>query len=137
MGIPFSPTGSITPVTYDKANLVIAGAFTGATQVSAASPIYGSFTVSIWGNGGPNAAWVASIQLEKSYDGGTTWIVAGVGGSGAQAIFNSGQDISIPVNEPEQGVGYRLDCTGYTSGEPINYRISATGVLATSNGIPS
>lgn len=143
MGIPFNAqaptvgTPGIAPVTSDKANLVIAGAFTAGGQVSAAAPIYGSFTVSIWANGGPNGAWVASIQLEKSYDGGTTWIVAGVGGSGAQAIFNTGQDVSIPVNEPEQGVGYRLDCTAYTSGEPINYRISATGVLATSNGIPS
>jgi hypothetical protein len=137
MGIPFSPTGNITPAAGDQANFVISGNFTGATQVSVAACIYGAFNVAIWGDGGENSAWAASIQLERSYDGGTTWIVAGVGGSGAQAIFNTGQDISIAGNELERGVGYRLNCTAYTSGSPIHYRISTNGVLATSNGIPS
>jgi hypothetical protein len=137
LGVPFTPTGSIAPATGDLANFVIAGSFTGAAQTSVAACIYGAFNVSIWGGTGENTAWVASIQLEKTFDGGTTWIVAGVGGSGAQAIFNTGQDVAIAGNELERGVGYRLNCTGYTSGSPIHYRISTNGVLATSNGIPS
>ena len=138
MGIPFAPTGTIAPATGDKANLVIAGTFT-ATGVSVAAPIYGVFNIAIYGASGPNGNWNATVRLERSYDGGTTWIVAGVGGSGAQAVYTSagtGADVSVGASECEQGVGYRLNCTAYASGT-IHYRISTTGVLGTTNGIPA
>lgn len=137
MGIPLSgisPTLGV-PLKGDQANAVIAGVFTG-TGVSSAFVFYGSFNVLIYGSGGPNGAWVGSVRLERSFDGGTTYIVCGVGGDGTQAVYSTGADVSIPVNEVERDVAYRLNCTAYTSGT-INYRISGTGVLATSNGIPS
>lgn len=137
MGIPLSgisPTLG-TPLKGDQANAVIAGSFEG-TGVSAAFVFYGSFNVAIYGSGGPNGAWSGSVQLERSFNGGATFIVCGVGGGGQQAIYASGVDVSFSANEPEKGVAYQLHCTAYVSGT-INYRLSATGVLATTNGIPS
>ena len=64
---------------------------------------------------------------ERSFDGGTTWIVAGIGGSGLQAVYSTpNTDVSVRAFEPEVGVIYRLDCTAYTSGT-IKYRMSTTG----------
>jgi len=76
-----------------------------------------------------------SVQLERSFDGGSTWIVANVGGSGQMAIYSAGTPISTSFGEPESEVLYRLNCTAYTSGT-INYRISATGGAAQSLAIP-
>lgn len=138
MGIPFSPTGNIAPAANDNANFVIAGAFVG-TGTSVAAPLYGTFNVILYGPSGPNGNWQGSVQIERSFDGGVTWVIAGIGGAGQQAVYASagtGSDVSIVGNEPERGVGYRLHCTSFTSG-PINYRLSATGVLGTTNGIPS
>ena len=135
MGIPFNSAATGTPPTNDQADVVIAGSF-GATGLSAAWIFYGSFNIVLYGSGGPNGAWDGSVQLERSFDGGSTWIVAGVGGSGAQAVYATatGADVSIVCMEPERGVGYRLHCTAWTSGT-INYRMSATGIESTSNGI--
>lgn len=139
MGINFAATGSILPPAGDQANEVIAGTFT-AIGTSVAAPIYGMFNVAIYGSGGPNGLWSATVQLERSFDGGVTWIVCGVGGTGTQAVYvstgSAGADVSVTVNEPERGVGYRLHCPAYVSGT-IHYRISTTGVLGTSFGIPS
>lgn len=98
----------------------------------------GAFNVCIYGSGGPNGNWTGSVQLERTFDGGTTWIVCGVGGGGQQAVYTStgtGFDVSIVVSEPEAGVAYRLNCTAYTSGT-INYRLSTTSPAATAWGIP-
>lgn len=135
MGIPFNSTVSGQPSTFDQANAVVSGAFSG-TGTSPAFVFYGMFNVVLYGNSGPNGAWTGSVRLERSFDGGVTWIVCGVGQAGNQAVYNAGTDVSVTFNEPEKGVGYRLNCTSFSSG-PINYRISATGVLGTSNGIPS
>jgi len=135
MGIPFNSSVSGKPPTGDQANAVVSGAFT-STGVSPAFIFYGAFNVAIYGSSGPNGPWSGSVQLERSFDGGNTWIVCGVGGAGNQAVYaaTSGGDVSLVVGEPEKGIGYRLHCTSYTSGT-INYRMSATGILATSNGI--
>lgn len=82
----------------------------------------------------------ATVQLERSFDGGATWLVCGIGGSGTPAVYAVGaaginNPITFTVGEPEQMVAYRLHCTVYTSGT-INYRISATGVAPTAWGIP-
>lgn len=137
MGIPLSGISATlgTPLKGDQANAVISGSFVG-TGVSSAFVFYGSFNVAIYGSAGPNGAWSGSVQLEKSYDGGTTFIVCGVGGAGQQAVYAAGLDVSFPANELERGVIYHLRCTAYVSG-PINYRLSATGVLGTTNGIQS
>jgi len=137
MGIPLSGISPAlgTPAQGDLANAVISGAFNG-TGVSAAFVFYGAFNTCIYGSGGPNGPWVGSVQIERSFDAGATWIICGVGGGGQQAVYTStgAGDVSIVVGEPEKGVAYRLHCTAYTSGT-INYRMSATGLLATTNGI--
>lgn len=99
-------------------NAVLAGADTAATFTGAA------------------ISYSASIQLERSFDGGKIWLVCGIGGSGAQAIWNTGTPVSVIVGEPEQGVAYRLNCTTYSSGT-INYRMSESGAAAMSLAVAS
>lgn len=125
MGIPASVTQ--TPPAHDQATAVVSGSFTATGQSGSFMP-YGPFNVTIGGSGGPNGNWTASVQLERSFDGGTTWYVRSVDGTGTQAVYGTtpNKDVSITVGEPERGVLYRLDCTAYTSGT-INYRMSATG----------
>lgn len=85
------------------------------------------------------AVWAGSVQLERSFDGGKTWIICGVGGAGQGAIYTgaglNGQALSIVAGEPEKGVLYRLNCTALASGTPY-YRISASGLAAMAWGVP-
>lgn len=110
----------------DQANACVSGAFT-ATGTSTNFVAQGAFNIVIYGSSGPNGSWNATVQIERSFDGGTTWLIAGVGGTGTQAIYSTNnQDVSVVADEPERGVLYRLHCTIYASGT-INYRISTTG----------
>lgn len=83
---------------------------------------------------GASAAYVGSVQLERSFDGGSTWICANVGGGGALAQYSAGTPVSLAFGEPEKNVLYRWNCTAYTSGT-INYRLSQTGMAALSLGV--
>jgi hypothetical protein len=140
MGIPVSGANAApgTPAAGDLANMVLAGSFTG----TASSPWFGcqgSFNVLIYGNSGPNGNWTGTVSLERTFDGGVTWIVCGVGGGGVQAVYSSagtGTDYSVVVSEPEAGVAYRLRCTAFTGPAAINYRFSTTSPAATAWGIP-
>lgn len=76
----------------------------------------------------------ATVQLERSFDGGLTWIVCNIGGSGQLAQWTAGTPVSLTFGEPEKNVLYRLNCIAYTSGT-INYRISQTGGAAESLAI--
>ena len=76
----------------------------------------------------------ATIQIERSFDGGATWVICNIGGSGTLAQYTGGTPISLTFGEPECNVLYRLNCTAYTSG-PIAFRISQTGGAATSLSI--
>lgn len=85
---------------------------------------------------GSTIAYTGSVQLEKSFDGGATWLIANIGppGSGALAIFQNASSVSFSLFEPEKGVLYRWNCTSFTPGGGgaqyfINYRISETGTL--------
>ena len=73
------------------------------------------------------------MQLERSLDGGNTWIIANVGGTGTLAQYTAGTPVSVTFGEPEEGITYRWNCIVYTSGT-INYRISTTGGAATAFG---
>lgn len=89
---------------------------------------------------GPSTAASLTVALERSFDGGVTWITAGVGGGGVPASYAFSSttitdSVCIPVSEYEKNVAYRLACRAYTSGT-MNYRISTTGTLAGSLGIP-
>lgn len=85
---------------------------------------------------GASVTYVGSVQLERSFDAGLTWIVCNVGGQGALAVWNAGTPVSNVVGEAESCVAYRLNCTAYTSGT-INTRISTTGATAVSLAIGS
>lgn len=74
---------------------------------------------------GPAVAWVGTVQIERSFDGGKIWLCANIGGAGQLAQFTAGP-VSVTFGEPEKNVLYRLNCIAYTSGT-INYRISQTG----------
>ncbi len=76
-----------------------------------------------------------SVQIERSFDGGATWIVCNVGGSGSLAVYGAGTPVDFTLAEPELEVLYRVNCTAYTSGR-INYRISTTGGAAKSLTYP-
>ncbi len=83
---------------------------------------------------GAAITYSATVQLERSFDGGATWIVCNVGGSGQLAQWNAGTPVNITFGEPEKNVLYRLNCIAYSSGV-INYRISQTGGAAESLAI--
>jgi hypothetical protein len=83
---------------------------------------------------GAAIVYVGTLNIERSFDGGTTWIVANIGGSGQLAQYNAGTPVSLTFGEPEKQVLYRINCIAYTSGT-INYRISQTGGAAESLAI--
>ena len=139
MGVTPTTVSQAPTTSGDLANAVISGQFTvaGAPAFSGVFVARGPFNVVFGGTGGPNGNWNGSIQLERSFDGGTTWFICGIGGSGQQAIWNTNnQDVSIIVSEPEQGVAYRLHNTSMVSGT-VSYRISTTGSAARSESVPS
>lgn len=95
--------------------MITAGTFSATGQSSAVtiSPIR-AFNVSVWGT------FVGTVQLERSFDGGTTWLPITAAGT---QIYTWTAPASEIAAEPEANVSYRLNCTAYTSGT-INYRIS-------------
>lgn len=83
---------------------------------------------------GVGSVYVGQVQLERSFDGGSTFWPCNIGGSGAIAMWDAGTPVSITYGEPEKNVLYRLNCLAYTSGN-IAYRISQTGAAAESLAI--
>jgi hypothetical protein len=83
---------------------------------------------------GALVTWDATVQLERSFDGGSTFIVCNIGGTGTLAQYLDLASVSLTFGEPEKEVLYRLNCIEYTSGT-INYRISQTGGAAESLAI--
>lgn len=95
--------------------MITTGTFsaTGQSNSVTISPIR-PFNVSIWGT------FVGSVQLKRSFDGGTTWLPITAAGTQLYAWTAPASEVA---EEPEANVSYRLECTAYTSGT-INYRIS-------------
>lgn len=85
---------------------------------------------------GASLSYVATVQIERSFNGGSNWHVCNIGGGGSLAQYSAGTPVSLSFGEPESGVLYRLNCIAYTSGT-INYRMSATGAAAQSISIPT
>ncbi len=82
----------------------------------------------------------ASVNLERTFDGGYTWIPAGIGGSGQPATYDFGSSaidnpVSVVAAEPEVHVGYRFNCTAFTGSVNVNYRLSISGLAAMAWGI--
>lgn len=85
-----------------------------------------------------SVAWAGTVQLERSFDGGTTFFVCNTPTPGAALSFSGATQAGVAVNgtlaEVERQVLYRFNCVLFTSGV-INYRLSATGAGATAWGV--
>lgn len=93
----------------------VASTFTATGASASFAPISRrGFNVSLWGT------FVGTARLERSFDGGTTWLPLTAAGI---ALYTWTAPASEIAEEPETGVLYRLACTAYTSGT-INYRVS-------------
>lgn len=68
-----------------------------------------------------SGTFVGTAQLQRSFDGGATYVPCDIDSAGTVASYTS--PVSVVVQEPEPGVFYRWACTAYTSGT-INTRIS-------------
>lgn len=88
-----------------------------ATGRSEQIMLHGLANLALWGG-------EATVQLEKSYDDGVTWIPCSrdTGGSLARWEVTEAAPVAIAIYEPENGVVYALNCTAFTS--DTRYRIS-------------
>lgn len=87
----------------------------GHAGTSVPPAFFRDFNFALWGT------FSATIQLEKSFDGGSTWLVCCEDTYGTAAAYTA--PVNLSGYEPEYGVLYRWNCTAYTSGT-VNYRIS-------------
>lgn len=85
---------------------------------------------------GAGITYSGTINIERSFDGGSTFLLCNVGGSGQFAQYTAGTPISLSFGDPERNVAYRLNCTAYTSGT-CAYRFSTTGGAAVSLAVAS
>lgn len=104
----------------DQATDIVSGTFTAAAQNSTAHAFYGAFNLF--------ASGVGTVVVQRSYDGGNTWLTHSIIiSTGIQAMsfaITAAAPLSIMLTEPERGMMYQLNCSAYTS--TITYRLSAT-----------
>lgn len=89
------------------------GAFS-AVGVGTSKSFVKFFNLTIWGT------FSATAQLERSFDGGVVWHPC-TDNAGNIQLFT--KPLTIILDEHEEAVLYRLNCTTYTSGT-MNWRIS-------------
>jgi hypothetical protein len=105
-----------TGTTPDRARAILAGTF-GATGQSASIALKGAFNLLLAGT------FVATVALERSFDGGSTWHNVARNDLSPNA-FSAPISMTVPGDESgEPDVLYRLNCTAYTSGT-VTYRLS-------------
>lgn len=96
----------------------VTGTFTATGQSASFTPASqirdGMFNVSMSGT------FSATVVLQRSFDG-TNWFTVSKPDL-TDASFTAG--VSFIVQEVEDGVRYRLNCTAYTSGT-VTYRLGA------------
>lgn len=98
------------------ASVVLEGEFT-ATGQSSWVELRSDFNLSIKGGQG-------TVQVERSFDGGTTVFVVSKNTDGDPASYTlNNNSVSLQGIEPESKVSYRFNCTAYTAGT-IPYRLS-------------
>lgn len=102
----------------------ITGTFSAAGQSASFTPRIGEriaqsgvFNIALTGTG------VGAIQLERSFDNGSTWCPIYAAGVQLYVWNYAGSNLSETAEEREQGVLYRLNDTSHTSGS-IAYRLS-------------
>lgn len=107
--------GKLSPTTPDLAQQVVTGTFTGTTA-STSINVVGGFNVAVWGT------FSATVAVQKSFDGGTTFIPV-LDDTQTPVAFT--QSSAFEFSEVELGVLYRLNCGTFVSGT-VNYRMSAS-----------
>lgn len=90
-------------------------AVTAATTYEFPQPVMGLYNLTITGT------FVATVQLERSFDGGTTFAPISGQTLGTTATFTA--PTTLVGMETERAVLYRVNCTAFTSGT-ANVRIS-------------
>jgi hypothetical protein len=91
---------------------VVSGSFTANGQTSASLPFLNQFSVMLGGT------FNATVLLERSPDGGTTFYPCSTDGTGTQASYTA--PMSVDVVSQRHAMLYRLRVTAYSSGT-INY----------------
>lgn len=96
--------------------MLVTGSFTGTGQSAVGIPKpWDDKKTTARFNLDLDGTFAATIDVERSFDGGTTW------------SFVKGQQHTVPVSqvleEPEDNVQYRLNCSVFTSGQ-VDYRLS-------------
>lgn len=128
MGVPIGGTRDYAPVVATgtiTATALITQPVAASTGTSAATVFYSAFNLAMWGT------FSGTVQVEKSYDGGTTWITVArdVAGTPASYVLAfTAASINLTLCEVEPSVCWRLRCTAFTSGT-LNYRLSQGGGL--------
>lgn len=100
---------------------VLSGSITGTASSTASNTSFimmmGDFNVALSGT------WSgATMQLQRSFDGGSTFLPCSTNASGSAANYTA--NVSVLVNEPEPGVYYRWQPTVALSSGTVNWRIS-------------
>jgi len=95
----------------------VSGTFT-TTGDSEEIVLLGEFNVLISGG-------IATVAVQRSFDGGTTWYTISQDSAGTPASYTTSGGVVFNgvVEEREARVKHRLSCTAYTSGT-VTYRIS-------------
>lgn len=118
-------TTSPAPIEFVlTANSLVAAADTAATFTGAATPL----------------ATTETYQIERSLDGGSTFLCCNIGGSQTLAQFsNQTGPLSLSFGDPEANALYRVNMLALStlSGATINYRFSTTGQAGISLQTPS
>ena len=117
--------GALSGGGADLALQVASGTLTSLDDAGSSIMLRGNFNISVWGT------FVATVELERSFDGGTTWIRVTFSDGGILAYT---APASAVWSEAEYGVLFRLRCTAYTSGS-INWRLSLGSDASTSTPI--
>jgi hypothetical protein len=107
-----TPGGRAVPQSVGFAE--VDGIFSGVSAGGGIAIIPGTFNITLSG------AFVATVVLERSFDGGSTWF-------GATLVDDTPISWQVRVStwwsEPESNVMFRLRCTAFTSGS-IGWRLS-------------
>nr|WP_198983063.1 hypothetical protein [Herbaspirillum sp. ASV7] len=117
--------GKLSATGLEQATTVASGTLS-ATGAGTTTPIFGPCNFFVYGT------FVGTVQLERSFDGGTTWVPYTLDAANDYAKFTT--PASLVFSEPEHGMLYRVNCIAFTSGT-INWRLSSsTDLYATGRG---
>lgn|GEM_PF-3014741 len=150
---PYFASGvTVVMVGADGTSLVMSAAATSAPAANKDPPLIwfaptgnvidvaGTDTAAVFtGVGSGYQPSVLTGQLERSFDGGSTWVGVGVGFGALASLLAANMPYSIAFGDPEASVLYRVNTATYTatSGVTVNYRVSTTGQASVSLSVPA